>query len=314
MRVGLVRAVALLLFAVVPLAQCGGRIAGGSDGGPDAPVTTSCSSGADCPSGQHCFFPIGEGCAATGECHTGSITNCKGGVACTCGGETAAVVCGPPGYATTPVEHTGPCEDATPPPPPCSGLACEMCDTTGFSPPVMSSPLSEYGACSAAQISGFVDACIGPNATAQACAAWQSAPDAGACSSCVFTTQTAAAWGPLVCTSTMCEFNVGGCVDLELGTVAAEQAAGGPGSCGDLFTTSYACQDYACGTCDTTDFSACDQSAIANECAAYVAPTEDMNGPCAPLVGDATTAQTMCFAQDAASIAGLINVFCGTGP
>jgi hypothetical protein len=305
--------------AALVLVACGGRLDqpsdGGVDGGTDA-VGPPCASGADCPAGDTCFFPVSEGCAAKGQCFPFS-PGCKGGPGCTCNDQTSFVVCGPPGYASEPIQYAGKCASPPPPPPTCaSGLACEQCDVTGFVPSPMALPLKEIGACSQPQITDFVTACVSAQATAQTCSAWESAADGGACVACLMTQTSASTWGPLVCTSSQCTFNVGGCVDLVLHLTSQETSQGGAGSCGDLLTASYGCQDYACGTCtSTSDFGTCAQSATANECAGYVAQTGSLTGPCGTLDGDGgTLAQTDCFAQDSSSIGKLVNVFCGSGP
>ena len=195
-----------------------------------------------------------------------------------------------------------------------SGLACELCNVSGYTPVAQSAPKVMQYACTSQQIQDFTTACVGPNATSTTCNAWQTAQsDAGNCLGCIFTLQTAAAWGPLVCTNVSCSFNTAGCVDLELGQVSQEKQAGGAGSCGDLIDASYGCQDYACGTCTTTssDFTQCTQSATANECKPYVDAVTN-GAPCAALNGDAGPAQ--CFPQTDTDVPAFVNVFCGTGP
>jgi len=201
-----------------------------------------------------------------------------------------------------------------------SGLACEFCDVSGYSPIQMSPPLSQPGACSANDISTFVAACVSTSATQLTCNQWQTQQaDAGTgCLDCVFTLQSAAQWGVLICTSVMCSFNVPGCIDLELGQVGNEKSSGGAGSCGDLVNADYGCVDYACSTCSaagnpgSTDFDVCSQSAEAGECWAYHSPTTSTTGPCAALAGDASPAAEKCMAQP--DFSALMNVFCGIGP
>jgi uncharacterized protein (TIGR03382 family) len=195
-----------------------------------------------------------------------------------------------------------------------SGLACEQCDVSGYSPTNQAPPLGpSTGACSDTDIQDFVTACVDTSATQATCSAWQTSAPA-ACSACIVTTNTAASWGALVCASTGCQFNTGGCVDLVLGQVSQEASSGGNGSCGDLINASYGCQDYACGTCSSTDFTTCDQSAIANECASYSAPVTSTTGPCAVLNGDAGPPQAAtCFPQTVADDNAFIAYFCGGG-
>ncbi|HSQ64212.1 MAG TPA: hypothetical protein VLM85_13390 [Polyangiaceae bacterium] len=199
-----------------------------------------------------------------------------------------------------------------------SGLACELCDVSGFTPTTQSAPTQMANACTQTQINDFVTACFG-SGTSTTCSAWQSAnADAGSCVSCVFTLQSAAAWGALVCTSSGCSLNSPGCLDLELSQVSQEKQAGGAGSCGDVLSASYGCQDYACGTCTTTggtssDFSTCVNAALNAECKSY-GDKFTTDPACASLQGDAAPAGALkCFPQADTDVPAFVNVFCGTG-
>jgi len=200
-----------------------------------------------------------------------------------------------------------------------SGLACELCDVSGYTPTTQSKPTVMKGACTAQQITDFGTACFGTSATQTTCNNWQTAnADAGSCVSCVFTLQSAAAWGALVCTSTSCSLNSPGCLDIELNQIAQEKQAGGTGSCGDILSDSYGCQDYACGTCSTTgspsDFSTCTTAALNAECKSY-GDKFSTDPACASLQGDAAPAGAMnCFPQADTDVPNFVNVFCGTGP
>ena len=192
-----------------------------------------------------------------------------------------------------------------------SGLACEVCDVSGFSPTMMAAPIGPTSTdCTDQDIADFDTACLATSATQSTCSAWESSASKS-CLGCLITQDTAAKWGFLVCTSTGCTLNVQGCVDEALGTVSQEQQAGGSGSCGDAINASYGCQDYACSTCSTTDFANCANSAVANECASYVAPVESTTGVCANLQSN-TQAQT-CFAQDEQSEVAMATYMCGGG-
>ncbi|HSQ63216.1 MAG TPA: hypothetical protein VLM85_08365 [Polyangiaceae bacterium] len=315
MRVGVLRLV-LVVGVSAAVARCGGVIAGGSDGGGDGSSSGSCSTSANCPSGQVCYFPISGGCAATGSCRP-MVACSKGPTACTCNGTTTQA-CGPAGYTPTPVQHMGACGDGDvgPGPGPCgSGVACELCDVSGYAPTPVSQPATMHNACTPTEMANFATACFSTSATAQTCQAWQTAEaDAGSCLGCVFTLQSAATWGPLVCTSSSCIVNTAGCVDVVLQQTAAEKSAGGPGSCGDLENASYGCEEYACGTCSSTDFSTCVQSATANECKSYEDAVASTAGPCAMLDTDAAPGAAKCFPQTDTDIPSFLNVFCGTGP
>jgi hypothetical protein len=307
----------LAVLVVVPVARCGGVITSPSDGGAgDGSAAIPCGPSGGCPTGYGCFFPISEGCGAVGQCLQGVFTNCKAGPACTCDGKTELVTCGPPGYAKKPVQYTGQCKDGgvVSPPPCASGLACELCDVSGYAPTLMSPPATMSHACTSQELAAFATACLGSSASQQTCQSWQTAQgDAGTCLPCLFTLQSSAAWGPVVCSSSSCSVNTAGCVDLALAQVGLEKAKGGPGSCGDLVNASYGCQDYACGTCASSDFNTCVQSALANECKPYGDALDANNGPCAMLQGDASS-PTVCFPSSDTDIPGFLNVFCGTGP
>ena len=192
-----------------------------------------------------------------------------------------------------------------------SGLSCEICNVSGFTPSTMAAPIGPTSTdCTDQDIADFDTACLATSATQQTCSTWESSASKS-CLGCLVTQDTAAKWGFLVCTSTGCQLNVQGCVDEALGTVSDEKQAGGAGSCGDLINASYGCQEYACSTCSTTDFTNCANSAVANECASYVAPVESTTGACANL-NNSTQAQA-CFAQDEQSEVAMATYMCGGG-
>ena len=200
-----------------------------------------------------------------------------------------------------------------------SGLACENCDVTGYTAVQQGKPVAMPGSCTAAQLQAFVTACFSSTATQNTCTTWtNSQPDGGNCATCLSPVlQSSANWGPFDCaTSTSpCGANSGGCVDLVTKTVTAEKGQGGAGSCGDLVTVNFGCQDYACGTCATSDFQTCDQSATANECKSYVDAVTSTTGPCGPINGDAAPPKAQsCFPQTDADNVNFVDIFCGTGP
>jgi len=197
----------------------------------------------------------------------------------------------------------------------CGAVACELCDVSGYVPPVMGVPLQMVGACAASDITAYITACFPPG-TSATCQAWF-ALDAGACTTCLTPTQqTASTWGAITCVdSTTCNINEAGCVDLLQGTVIDEKAHGGPGSCGDLLTASFGCEDYACSSCTSpTDFTSCVSDVAMNACVSYVNAEATKNGVCSFLESEAgSVVQSECFPQTNADIATTINVFCGTG-
>ena len=303
------RALALALVALASIAQCGHET-GAADAGADGPLVT-CTTTEPCPSGEQCFFEISQGCAAVGQCFSGFTGSCKGSAACDCQGKTTFTVCGPPGFASEPIESVGPCTDVVSPDF-CQGPACEICDVTGYTPAPMAAPLVEKAACTSSEIASFASACLAASATPQGCQAWQA--DAGACASCVLTMQTASAWGPLVCSASGCSPNLGGCVDLELGTVADEKTSGGTGSCGDYLEAAAGCEEASCLDCQPSDLAACEQSTALQACKTYVDAASSA-APCAPLATDAAPPGTSrCAPQSDADYAAFLDVFCGAGP
>jgi len=192
-----------------------------------------------------------------------------------------------------------------------SGLSCEMCNVSGFTPSTMAAPIGPTSTdCTDQDIADFDTACLATSATQQTCSTWESSASKS-CLGCLVTQDTASSWGFLHCSSTGCQLNVQGCVDEALGQVSQEKQAGGSGSCGDLINASYGCQEYACSTCSTTDFANCANSAVANECASYVAPVESTTGACSTLNNN-TQAQT-CFAQDEQTEIAMATYMCGGG-
>ncbi|HEY1954127.1 MAG TPA: hypothetical protein VGH28_00895 [Polyangiaceae bacterium] len=293
------------IFAFVPFvlaASCGGVLAPSSDAGAGADVTTSCAVDSDCPDGQQCAFPISEGCAAKKTCLAAPDPGtCKGAPYCACDG-TNQNVCGP--GALAPVASPGLCpEDAGP----SCGLACELCDVSGFTPTPQSPPIIAANACPASDLNAFVVSCLGANATQASCTAWQQAEQTSlpTCGSCLLTVDTSAAWGPFVCTTSSCALNVGGCVDAALGQVSNEKGSGGAGSCGDRYTDSNGCLDFACSACGANDETSCTNDASQNACKSYVDATT--NGPCASL----DAGSTACFPQDDAGYFSFVATFCG---
>jgi hypothetical protein len=68
----------------------------------------SCEASTDCPPGLVCWYPLSEGCTATGVCTVLATSQC-GGPYCTCRGDTTAA-CGD--YGQLPMEaplHGPPC-------------------------------------------------------------------------------------------------------------------------------------------------------------------------------------------------------------
>jgi hypothetical protein len=199
----------------------------------------------------------------------------------------------------------------------CGAVSCEVCDVSSYSPTAQGKPIGPKNAmCPAADITAFTTAC-GSAGTTTTCQTWQTNEKTSNanCLNCVFTLKTAATWGPLVCTQTGCSLNQPGCVDMALGQVSQENSTS-TGSCGDYLSASYGCQDAACSTCTTTDFSNCVQDAIANECKTYADAFQNAT-ICSALNGDAPPAATSnCFPSGSGGftdteLGNFIDYFCG---
>ncbi len=203
-----------------------------------------------------------------------------------------------------------------------SGLMCEECNVSGYMPIMQNKPVQVLNACSAPELQAFVTACFSAGATMGTCTAWE-AMDGGACRMCLAPVlRTSPTWGPFDCANAQapCGANAGGCVDLILNTVSQEMSQGGTGSCGDLVTINFGCQDYACSECDAPndndagDGVACESSAVANECLSFVDAVDSTTGVCGIIGSDAAPAAiTDCFPQTDAENVNFVNVFCGTG-
>ncbi|HEY1959104.1 MAG TPA: hypothetical protein VGH28_26000, partial [Polyangiaceae bacterium] len=218
---------------------------------------------------------------------------------------------------------------------PGSGLSCEQCDTTSFSPTAQAAPFDKANKCPAADVNAYIAAC-GSAATSTSCGAWQTAEQTSNknCLSCIYSFSTDANWGPLVCDQNtgLCSYNFPGCLDIQLNQVSQENGQSN-GSCGDLFNAGYGCQDFACGACqigpdggiDDTSFTACDNSATgqssgaSNECGTYLSAVNSAS-QCAAVNGDAGGTWQMCFPADSnngfsdTEFTSFVNLFCGAGP
>jgi hypothetical protein len=199
-------------------------------------------------------------------------------------------------------------------------VACEVCDVSGYTAPMMGKPAQVLNACTATQLQAFVTACFSSTASSATCTAWAK-QDGGACTTCLNPVlQSSANWGPFDCatSSSPCGANSGGCVDLILKAQASEKASGGSGSCGDAITGAFGCEDYACSTCTTADFQACVKDTLStgttHQCGSYYDVQVNPTGPCMALQSDAAPASlNNCFPQTDADNVNFVNVWCGTG-
>jgi hypothetical protein len=270
-----------------------------SDGGLDGKTSGPCTQDSDCATSYRCMFDSAGGCNATKICVP--VGACKGMKACACDG-TDVLACGI--GAPKPIAHTGSCNpDASQLP-----VACEISDTSGYSPVPQAKPIAASGACTQEQIASFVQACVGATATNATCMAWQQS-DAGTCGACVMTQASASTWGPLVCDVNGCKLDVPGCIDVTLGQEALERNASGNGSCGDFLSDEEGCVDFACAACAGSDRTQCESSALTNECKNYGDAATN-----APACSTLDAGATACFPQSDSDYAAFVNVFCGTGP
>jgi hypothetical protein len=113
----------------------------------------------------------------------------------------------------------------------------------------------------------------------------------------------------MICDSSACHINKGGCTDLVSGQVALEN--GTNGSCGDIVSAEQGCVAYACYGCNdsTTDFDACAQHSIQSECKSYADAAANA-ATCTSIDAGAS----VCSPQSDADYAAFVNVFCGSGP
>lgn len=194
-----------------------------------------------------------------------------------------------------------------------SGLACEVC-TSGVSNTLqMKPPQAHANVCAGTDISAFVAAC-GSNGSDMACSTWQmnemgSAPN---CLGCIYSQDGDAKWGVNYCdTTATCNPNIGGCIDVVLGTVAQEKQAGGAGSCGDLWDAVTGCEGNACNTCNGTDYDTCLNSADSNECKPQNDAANNPSGACSALGTDAAMAAAACFLSTDTDLTTVVTTMCG---
>lgn len=292
-------------FAVA--AACGGLTTTPTDAGSDGKTSGPCVTDSDCATAYRCMFDANGGCSATKIC--APMGACKGMKACACDG-TDVYSCGI--GAPTPIAHLGSCNPDAIAPPPCSGVACEVCDVSGYSPTPQAKPIAKANLCPAADMLAFVTSCLGANATSSTCQTWQMAENTAnaSCFNCIFTQTTAASWGPVVCDNAGCTLNSGGCVDIVLAEISQEHSSGGAGSCGDLVSAETGCVEAACGMCSTpSDFSTCSQDALTGGCKTYVDAATN-----APACGALDGGATACFPQTESDYTAFVSLFCGTGP
>jgi hypothetical protein len=143
---------------------------------------------------------------------------------------------------------------------------------TGFTP-VNHSATRAAGSCTASQIQGFYDACLGTASTAATCTTWRSANPS--CDVCLTgdLDPAGAAWGPLVQFTVTVDNNQGGCLALDQPTKS---------TCAHDLQYRTECEhaacDVACGNASSADYDACLTSVETGLCKTYF---DKVNSDCA---------------------------------
>jgi len=124
-------------------------------------------------------------------------------------------------------------------------------------------PAGTKGACTAAQVQGYYDACLGPNAGTQVCSTWPAAN--ATCNACLFgaTSPVGPSWGPILKYPLVIAVNQGGCVALDLPAASA---------CASALDGQLECVHAACDLeciASTAENQACLSAAQTGACASY---------------------------------------------
>lgn len=143
---------------------------------------------------------------------------------------------------------------------PDASVACAPNDLSQFAPMPHPATGAHQRKCSAADVEGFYEACLGPAATPQACGTVYY----GACGTCLVSQWGDAKWGPLLTDSELTSINVGGCVAL---------SSPGDATCSNIAQAAQECEKAACGHCssasDSSRYAGCAALANARGCSAY---------------------------------------------
>jgi hypothetical protein len=262
-------------LVVICMFHCSQHTSASVDAGPD-----DCVVDTDCQTGHICAFSTLDGCfAPRRKCLPGSRT-CKAALpACACS-DHDLMLCGD-GTADVPVKNLGTCTSACGGANQvcCSGLSCEVCNTTSYSPPAVLPADVEANACTQSEIGTYVDACFSQSSTTAKCFAWNA--DAGACGACLSHPRATYA-----------------CYELLFGQACAEAVAARDG-----------CIDFACGTCAPESLAACTSAARAAECESYSDLVDSPTGPCPR----ADAGRSTCEPANIFDHFAFANLFCGTG-
>jgi len=191
------------------------------------------------------------------------------------------------------------------------GSACEPADVETYVPGEYRPATAAWqGVCSADQITGFYDACLGPDAGQAACSAF-SAPDGGngGCAACILTPDSAHAYGPLVNHGTFISNNVAGCIQL---TLPSEL------SCAKAEAALVGCELAACeancpvaGPATRAAYDGCASAADAAGCQSYDQMASCVQSLTEPDAGAAAACAPLSFK---AFYDAVVPLFCGTPP
>ncbi len=149
------------------------------------------------------------------------------------------------------------------------GPKCEMAAVDAFKPAVAKPAKLAQNACSAAELSGFFDACLAGAVDQRKCDDFKAAH--GKCAACVESTEADAQQGPIVWRANRAYFtvNIPGCI----AAVANDMA---PTGCGYAYEAALQCQRAACSSCigggtvSFQPFSDCQKSAAGSVCKSAV--------------------------------------------
>jgi hypothetical protein len=156
--------------------------------------------------------------------------------------------------------------------------------------------VSTKGACTAAQVQGYYDACLGPNAATQACANWPTAWPS--CNTCLFgaSNVTGTGWGPILEYPLVIAVNQGGCVALDRPTAT---------DCASALDAQLECAHAACDQVCNASLAVnqdCLTAALTSACASY---TQAVTTACQPV-------QSVCTQQNSQEglFLAIVGVFC----
>ena len=205
------------------------------------------------------------------------------------------------------------------PTPDTGSIACASADGASCPPePVAASsltwrpPRKDLGACTAAQVSAFLDACINASSTTAACNAYIQSDGGVRCFNCLYTDVTSTAFGPIVAGSTIELLNTGGCIALVDPCNIACAMVDEQGAVCSLASCGSACAPDASPSQQYADYLACANEATRCSC---LGPHTAL-GACANTLSSERSLAP-CYGIGASSfgsaVAAIAGLFCGNG-